>query len=73
MLVEESKLNIERASVVDIESTILKTLDFKIPNFSIRHYLEVFLCIGFATQRDFVYSFLDEKDKERICEKFSEI
>jgi hypothetical protein len=37
MLVEESKLQLERAAVAEIELTALKTLNWKIPNFSIRH------------------------------------
>jgi len=37
MLVEESKLSLERAAVAEIEGTALKVLDWKIPNFSIRH------------------------------------
>lgn len=37
LLVEESKLQLERADVVELEQTILLTLEWKIPNFSIRH------------------------------------
>jgi len=37
MLVEESKLSLERAAVAEIEGTALLVLDWKIPNFSIRH------------------------------------
>lgn len=52
MLITESKLNIERATVVAAETAILQLLNWKIPNFSVRHFLEVHLCHGFATTND---------------------
>jgi len=72
MLIEESKLNLERSAVVESEHMILKLLEWKIPNFSVRHYLEGLLSIGFATENDRVYSFLDESDKELVILKFKQ-
>lgn len=72
MLIQESKLNIERATVVAAETAILQLLNWKIPNFSVRHFLEVHLCHGFATTNDQVYSFQDENDKKNVCMKLKE-
>lgn len=53
ILIEESRLtHIVRAQVAEAENLVLNLLDFKIPNFSIRHFLEGLLCVGFATQND---------------------
>jgi len=54
LLIEKSKLNIEAAAVVETENMLLKILNWKIPNFSVRHFLEGLLCIGFATDNDCV-------------------
>jgi len=72
MLIEKSNLNIERTLVANIENKALKILEFRIPNFSIRHFLEALLCVGMATTEDKVFSFEDEKDKKLVCEKFIE-
>lgn len=72
MLIQESKLNIERATVVAAETAILQLLNWKIPNFSVRHFLEVHLCHGFSTTNDQVYSFQDENDKKNVCLKLQE-
>jgi len=40
--------------VVEAENVLLRILEWKIPNFSVRHFLEGLLCIGFATEKDCV-------------------
>jgi hypothetical protein len=69
MLIEESKLAIERKAIVEIETQVLLLLEWKIPNFSVRHFLEGLLCIGFATSKDRVYSFVNEGDKALVHSK----
>lgn len=54
LLVDESKLNISRAAVVEQENVVLPLLQWKIPNFSMRHFLEGLLCVGFAGRDDLV-------------------
>lgn len=66
MLIEESTLNIERKSVVETEEQIIKLMNWKIPNFSVRHFLESLLSVGFATEEDRVYSFIHESHKEKV-------
>jgi hypothetical protein len=70
MLLKESKLDIERTTFVTMENYILKLLTWKIPDFSVRHFLEVHLCNGFANSKDTVYSFTNEKVKENVFKKF---
>lgn len=51
-LVAETKIALQRKDIVDLETHVLRLLDWKIPNFSVRHFLESLLCVGVATSSD---------------------
>lgn len=69
-MTEESKIVINRQDVTDLENRVLQLLEWKIPNYSVRHFLEGLLCVGFANTKDKVYSFLTEARKEDVANLF---
>lgn len=69
---KESKLTLSAHDVVEAELLIMELLNFKIPNFSLRHFLEAQLTVGFSTEDDYVCTFPTEEHKSLIYAKMKE-